>query len=103
MKSNFKDASVCTGSSEATVCPHDCISLPPHTVTKGIMRNLLPGNGRRRQYLKVHIHLSLKSASLSWKPSPIAGVRGIDSSRLSHAVQVSSYLFVHTNFDSLEC
>lgn len=50
----------------------------PHHLTKGIERHLLPGGGRRGQYLKVHIHLSLKSAGSSWKPSPITIVNGTE-------------------------
>lgn len=59
MKSCFRDVSVYVGSSVVEYS-HDCISLPPHRPTKGIERHLLPGGGRRGQYLKVHIHLSQK-------------------------------------------
>lgn len=91
---------VCMESSEATVCHRDCklnISLPTHIAIKAIKRGSLPG-GRRGEYLKVHIqapsHLSLKTASLSWKPSPITVARKVwkYSSRQSHAVKVSGYL-----------
>lgn len=77
MKSCFRDVSIYIRSSEVDYS-YDYISLPPHHPTKGTERHLLPGGGRRGQYLKVHIHLSHKSAGLSWKPSPITIVNGTE-------------------------
>lgn len=69
MKSNLENVSLCTDSSNGTVCHHDCklnISFPPHTATKAIKRSSLPTGGRGGG--RVGVFESSYSSSCSFTP-----------------------------------